>query len=26
MINPDRPCWECHRRIAHTRTGTIATL
>jgi cytochrome c nitrite reductase small subunit len=26
MINQERPCWDCHRRIAHTRTGSITTL
>jgi cytochrome c nitrite reductase small subunit len=26
MINQERPCWDCHRRIAHTRTGSISTL
>ena len=24
-INEDRRCWDCHRRISHKRTGTIAT-
>lgn len=24
-INPDRKCWECHRRIMHTRSGAMAT-
>jgi hypothetical protein len=26
MINQERPCWDCHRRLAHTRTGAIRTL
>ena len=26
MINQERPCWDCHRRIAHKRTGAIQTL
>ena len=26
MINQERPCWDCHRRVAHIRTGTIATF
>ncbi|MFI5293465.1 MAG: cytochrome c nitrite reductase small subunit [Thermodesulfovibrionales bacterium] len=26
FINHDRRCWECHRRIAHKRSGTIETL
>lgn len=26
LINTERPCWNCHRRIAHTRTGLIQTL
>lgn len=25
FIDPDRKCWECHRRLAHRRTGAIAT-
>ena len=24
MINQERNCWECHRRLSHTRSGTIA--
>jgi cytochrome c nitrite reductase small subunit len=24
-VNPDRKCWECHRRLMHTRSGAIAT-
>ncbi len=24
-INDERRCWDCHRRISHKRTGTIAT-
>ena len=26
FVNHDRKCWECHRRIAHKRSGTIETL
>jgi cytochrome c nitrite reductase small subunit len=26
MIDQDRQCWDCHRRIAHKRTGAIETL
>jgi len=26
FINHDRKCWECHRRIAHKRSGTMETL
>jgi hypothetical protein len=26
MIDQERPCWDCHRRIAHKRTGAIQTL
>jgi cytochrome c nitrite reductase small subunit len=26
MISKDRQCWDCHRRIMHTRTGAIQTL
>ncbi len=26
MISHERPCWDCHRRIAHIRTGSISTL
>jgi hypothetical protein len=22
----DRKCWECHRRLSHTRSGGIDTL
>ena len=25
-INPDRKCWECHRRIMHRRSGSIETV
>jgi cytochrome c nitrite reductase small subunit len=25
QIREDRRCWDCHRRISHKRTGTIAT-
>lgn len=24
-VNIDRQCWDCHRRISHKQTGTIAT-
>jgi cytochrome c nitrite reductase small subunit len=26
FINHDRKCWECHRRIAHKRSGTMETF
>ncbi len=26
LINHERNCWECHRRIMHTRSGAIQTL
>ncbi|MGW8321165.1 MAG: cytochrome c nitrite reductase small subunit [Thermodesulfobacteriota bacterium] len=26
MINQERQCWDCHRRLAHKRTGAMATL
>ncbi|MEW6221147.1 MAG: cytochrome c nitrite reductase small subunit [Thermodesulfobacteriota bacterium] len=26
MIGQERPCWACHRRIAHRRSGSIETL
>ncbi len=26
FINHERKCWECHRSIAHKRSGTIETL
>ncbi|HTF99880.1 MAG TPA: cytochrome c nitrite reductase small subunit [Nitrospirota bacterium] len=26
MINQERNCWECHRRLMHTRSGLISTL
>lgn len=26
MINQERKCWECHRRIVHRRSGAMATL
>ncbi len=26
LINADRQCWDCHRRLSHKRTGAIATL
>lgn len=25
-VNEDRNCWECHRRLGHRQTGTLATL
>jgi cytochrome c nitrite reductase small subunit len=25
-INQDRKCWECHRRIMHTRSGAMQTI
>ena len=25
-IDPDRKCWECHRRLMHKRSGAIATF
>jgi cytochrome c nitrite reductase small subunit len=26
MINQERLCWECHRRLSHRQTGLIQTL
>lgn len=26
MIDHERQCWDCHRRIAHKRSGTISTI
>lgn len=26
LIDQKRTCWNCHRRIAHTRTGAIETI
>lgn len=26
LINPERKCWECHRRLMHKRSGAIATF
>ncbi len=26
MINHERNCWECHRRIMHTRSGAMQTI
>lgn len=26
FINHGRKCWDCHRRIAHTRSGAMQTL
>lgn len=25
LINQDRKCWECHRRLIHTRSGAMQT-
>lgn len=25
-INQERSCWECHRRIMHTRSGALQTI
>lgn len=25
QIDPNRKCWDCHRRLMHTRSGAIAT-
>jgi cytochrome c nitrite reductase small subunit len=25
LINPERTCWECHRRLMHRRSGAIET-
>ena len=25
MIDQDRPCWDCHRRVMHKRSGSIET-
>ena len=25
-INQERKCWECHRRIMHTRSGALQTI
>jgi cytochrome c nitrite reductase small subunit len=25
-INQERKCWECHRRIMHTRSGALITI
>jgi len=26
MIGQQRQCWDCHRRLAHRRTGAMATI
>ena len=26
QINQERNCWECHRRVMHTRSGAMQTL
>jgi cytochrome c nitrite reductase small subunit len=26
LIDTDRQCWDCHRRVSHQRSGAIATL
>lgn len=26
LINHERNCWECHRRIMHTRSGAMQTI
>jgi cytochrome c nitrite reductase small subunit len=26
FVNHERKCWECHRRLMHTRSGLIETL
>jgi len=26
FIDPDRKCWDCHRRIMHRRSGSIETV
>lgn len=26
MIDTERKCWDCHRRLSHRRTGAMATL
>jgi cytochrome c nitrite reductase small subunit len=26
MIDRERPCWNCHRRISHQRSGAMETL
>ncbi len=26
LVNHDRKCWECHRRIMHTRSGAMETI
>lgn len=25
-INPDRQCWDCHRRLMHSRSGAMQTI
>ena len=26
LIDPDRRCWECHRRLSHARSGSMETI
>ena len=26
FVNHDRKCWECHRRLIHTRSGSMETI
>jgi cytochrome c nitrite reductase small subunit len=26
FINHERVCWECHRRLIHTRSGSMETI
>mgnify|MGYP001565625357 FL=1 len=26
FIDPERKCWECHRRLSHQRSGAMATM
>ncbi len=26
FVNPERNCWDCHRRLMHKRSGAMATL
>jgi cytochrome c nitrite reductase small subunit len=26
FVNPERKCWECHRRVMHTRSGAMETI
>jgi cytochrome c nitrite reductase small subunit len=25
-VNQERKCWECHRRVMHTRSGAMETI